>query len=82
MTDPLDRPHDLTPEALETLLGRGAMDRWRQLAPGDRDRLSRDLEALQRTAREIANATRQLHDDVAEVAFEEEGDEQQKGERA
>jgi hypothetical protein len=57
-------PHDLSPVEIEALLGRGAMDRWSALPDADRDRIAADLEALQRTAREIANATRQLHDHV------------------
>jgi len=62
-------PHDLSPVEIEALLGRGAMERWNALADADRDRIAADLEALQRTAREIANATRQLHDnaDAAET---------------
>ena len=66
MTDPTQRPHELSPAELEALLGRGSMARWQELAAADRDRLTRDLEALQRTAREIANATRELHADVDE----------------
>ena len=65
MPDPTDRPPDLSPAELEALLGRGSLDRWQALSDADRNRLTRDLEALQRTAREIANATRQLHDGLA-----------------
>jgi hypothetical protein len=62
-------PHALSPVEIEALLGRGAMERWDTLPRADRDRIAADLEALQRTAREIANATRQLHDhaDAAET---------------
>jgi hypothetical protein len=79
MLNPLDRPpdqppHDPTPAELETILGRGALERWDALAPVDRNRIARDLEALQRTARELANATRELHDGVtAPDECEEEG---------
>ena len=79
MTDPLDRPHDLTPTELEALLGRGSMNRWDALAPSDRDRIAKDLEALQRTAREIANATRQLHDGLADLEFDETSPVEQSG---
>jgi hypothetical protein len=64
MRDPTDRPPDLSPAELEALLGRGSMAQWQALSAADRNRLTKDLEALQRTAREIANATRQLHDGV------------------
>jgi hypothetical protein len=57
-------PHDLSPIEIEALLGRGAMERWDALPRTDRDRIAADLEALQRTAREVADATRQLHEDV------------------
>ena len=71
MPEPTDRPPDLSPAELEALLGRGSLDRWQALSPADRNRLTKDLEALQRTAREIANATRQLHDGLAELEFDD-----------
>ena len=71
MPDPTDRPPDLSPAELEALLGRGSLDRWQALSPADRSRLTKDLEALQRTAREIANATRQLNDGLADLELDD-----------